>query len=221
MSDHKRVGRAVGGMLLAQFVGIMIGYICLDALRSTDYMQTAAANAARIQTGLIVLIATCSLTVAISVVAWRAVREYSRPMGFGLIVLASLMFVVQVVDAVYVMSMVGLSQQQADGVNISAELASAARMTRRYVHYLELTSIDLWLAMLYATLLRFRLIPRLLAGFALLTVVVHFVFIPLAALLGYGINTTFGVAMAVGMVSVAGWLLFRGFGNHGQSRQRP
>jgi hypothetical protein len=54
------------------------------------------------------------------------------------------------------------------------------------------------------------LIPRVVAGLSLLTVVIHLLAIPLPGILGYGINTTFGVPLAFGMLLTAGWLIVRG-----------
>lgn len=211
MTEAKSAGRRIGLMLLVQFVGLMIGYVSLGVLATSDYLATAAGNAARIRAGVLVLLAVGAVTIAISINGWRTFREYSRPMAAWLIVLAAIMFVVQVVDGVHIMTMLGLSQLHADGGSVANELAAATRLTRRYAHFFELMSIDFWLVMFYAILLRFALIPRLLAGFALLTVLSQFIFVPLTGFLGHGINTNFGIGLAFGMVSIIGWLLLRGF----------
>jgi hypothetical protein len=45
----------------------------------------------------------------------------------------------------------------------------------------------------------------------MLTVLLHFVAIPLAAFLGYGITTNLGVPMAFGLLATAVWLMVKGF----------
>jgi hypothetical protein len=136
-------------------------------------------------------------------------------MAMWLIVLSVIMFVLQAIDNVQIMSMLSLSQQyvEAGGVpnGVYATLAAATRATRRFAHYPELFAIDFWLLMLGLILLRFSLIPRLIAGFALLTIVLHFVAVPLSGFLGYGISTSLGVPMALGLLANAVWLMVKGF----------
>jgi hypothetical protein len=183
-------------------------------LRSTDFLSTAAANAATIKTGVVLFLVNCALPIAIGITAWRVFRRYSQPMAMWLIVLGVIMLVMQAADTVQIMSMLALSQHYlesgstADGSQI---VAASMRTTRRFAHYLELFAIDLWLMMFYSILLRFGLVPRLLAGFALVTVLVQFFAVPVPGFLGYGINTNLGVPMAFGIVGVAGWLMVKGF----------
>ena len=216
MEDAKRVGRIVGVMLLLMIAGLMAGFISLDVLRFTDFLSVSAANATRVKAGVIILLLNCALPIAIGITAWRVFRRYSEPMAMWLIVLGVIMLVMQAADTVQIMSMLAMSQQfieggSADGYQIAA---ASLRTTRRFAHYLELFAIDLWLMMFYSILLRFGLVPRLLAGFGLVTVAIQFFAVPLAGFLGYGINTNLGVPMAFGIVGVAGWLVVRGFARH-------
>jgi len=48
-----------------------------------------------------------------------------------------------------------------------------------------------------------------------LTMVLHFVAVPLPGFLGYGINTTYGAPMAFGLLAIAVWLIAKGL------RDRP
>jgi hypothetical protein len=89
--------------------------------------------------------------------------------------------------------------------------AAAVGSTRRWAHFTELLVIDCWIFLLYSVLYRFRLVPRSLAAFGLMTVMLHFTGIPLPGFLGYSIVTLMGVPMALGHVTLAIWLLTRGF----------
>ena len=75
-------------------------------------------------------------------------------------------------------------------------IAASVRSTRRFAHYLELLAIDFWFGMFYSIVLRFKLVSRLVAGFSLLTLVLHFVAVPAPGFLGFGINTILGVPLA-------------------------
>jgi hypothetical protein len=111
MTDAKGTGRGIGVMLLLQLAGLMVGFVFLDALRSTEYLATAAGDAVRIRTGVIILLANCALTIGISITAWRVFRDYSQPMAMWLIIFAVFMFVMQAVDSVHIMSMLSSGMQ--------------------------------------------------------------------------------------------------------------
>ena len=215
MSDSKRVGRIVGAMLLLQLVGLMVGFILItEPLRTPDYLTTAALNAARIKAGVVVLLANCALAIATSVIAWRVFREYSSQMGIWLIVLSLLMFVMQAVDTVHIMSRLSLSERFVESGGVQSDIydafAASVRATRRHAHYLELLAIDFWFGMFYAIVLRFALVPRLVAGFSILTLVLHFFAVPAPGFLGFGINTMLGVPLAFGMLVMSVWLIWKG-----------
>jgi len=216
MSDSKHLGRVVGAMLLLQLVGLMVGFILItEPLRATDFLSTAAADAGRVKAGVVVLLANCGLAIATSVTAWRVFREYSSQMGIWLMILSLLMFVMQAVDTVHIMSMLSLSERFVESGGAQSDvynaLAASVRATRRFAHYLELLSIDFWFGMFYAIVLRFTLVPRLVAGFSILTLVLHFVAVPAPGFLGYGINTSLGVPLAFGMLAMSVWLIWKGF----------
>ena len=212
MTNAERTGRVLGVMLLFQFIGMMVGFILITAPLQTDYLATAAPNAVRIKAGLLVLLANCALTIGISITAWRLIRARSQPLALWLIVLSVIMFVMQAMDAVHSMSMVSLSQQFLNAGSPREAfdaLGQSVRATRRWSHFLELWAIDAWLATFYFVLTRYALVPRVVAGLSLLTVVIHFLAIPLPGILGYGINTAFGVPLAFGMLLTAGWLMVK------------
>jgi hypothetical protein len=110
--------------------------------------------------------------------------------------------------------MLSLSRQyaQAGGPDdLFQALAAMLGSTRRWAHFTELLVIDCWILLLYSVLYRFALVPRALAAFGLLTVILHFVGIPLPGFLGYSIVTLMGVPMAFSHIALALWLTTRGF----------
>jgi hypothetical protein len=125
-----------------------------------------------------------------------------------------IMFAMQAVDNAHILSMLSLSQQyaQAGGSDeLFQTLAVVVGSTRRWVHFTELLVIDCWIFLLYSVLYRFVLVPRALAAFGLLTVVLHFSGIPLPAFLGYSIVTLMGVPMGLSHLALGLWLMARGF----------
>jgi hypothetical protein len=65
--------------------------------------------------------------------------------------------------------------------------------------------------LLYSVLYRFALVPRMVAVFGLITVMLHFTGIPLRGFLGYTLVTPMGVPMAVSHITLATWLSIKGF----------
>lgn len=79
------------------------------------------------------------------------------------------------------------------------------------MHFTELLVIDCWIFLLYSILYRFAVVPRALAVFGLLTVMLHFTAIPLRGFLGYSLVTPLGVPMGLSHLALALWMIARGF----------
>lgn len=217
MRAAKSVGRLTGALLLAQLAGLIVPFVLLHPITkgSQDWLANASGSSFQIKTAVFLLFANCALTIGIAIAVCPVLRRYSEAMALWLVALGVIMFTLQAVDNAHVLSMVSLSQQyvQAGSPNdVFQTLAAAAGSTRKWMHYSELLAIDAWIFMLYSALFRFALVPRALAAFGLITVVLHFTGIPLPGLLGYSIQTMMGVPMALSHISLGIWLLTRGFG---------
>lgn len=215
MTSPKPSGRTIGVMLLLQLIGFILPFALLHPLMSADYYTTAADYSFQIKAAVLLFFANGALTIGIAIMAWPIFRRCSEPMAMWLVVLSVIVFVLQALDNTHIMTMLSISQQYAEAgaadENFIA-LATMVRMTRRWAHYPELFAIDFWIMMFQIILLRFALVPRALAAFSLSTMVVHFCAIPIPGFLGYGINTTFGAPMAIGLLAISVWLMVKGFG---------
>jgi hypothetical protein len=124
-------------------------------------------------------------------------------------------FARQAVDNIHILSVLSLSQQYTKGVTSNAELfgalATAARSTRVWAHYTQLLVIDAWFVLFYGMLFRFSLVPRALAGFGLVMVVVHAVAIPLPMFVGYDRVMVLAYSLTLSYLAVGGWLAVKGF----------
>jgi hypothetical protein len=216
MKSAKSVGRIIGGLLLVQLAGLIVPFVMLHPITkgSRDWLVHAAASSFQIKVAVFLLFANTALTIGIAIAAWPVFRRYSERLALWLVALAVIMFALQAVDNAHVLSMVSLSQQfaQAGGRDdIFQTLAAAAGSTRRWVHYSELLAIDAWIFMFYSGLFRCLLVPRALAGFALLTVVLHITGITLPLWVEYPSVTLLGASMALGHTALAVWLMAKGF----------
>lgn len=222
MKSAKSIGRIIGILLLVQLAGLIVPFVLLHPITggSREWLVNAAGSSSQIKVAVFLLFANCALTVGISIAGWPVFRRHSERMAILLGAISVIMFTLQAVDNAHVLSMVSLSQQylQAGGPDdIFQTLAAAAGSTRRWVHYSELLAIDAWIFMLYGVLFRFRLVPRALAVFGLLTVLLHFTGITLPLWLGYSSVTLMGASMALSHLALALWLMAKGF----KERHRP
>src|SRR5215203_3702021 len=111
MTTSKRTGKIIGVMLLLQLVGFILPFALLHPLTRADYYATAADYSFQIKAAVLFFFANGTLTIAIAIKAWPIFRRYSDPMAIWLIVLSVIMFVLQAVDNVHIMSMLSLSRQ--------------------------------------------------------------------------------------------------------------
>lgn len=215
-------GRTVGMLLFLQLVGWILPFVLLLPLTTgpRGYLASGANVSSQVTVAAFLLFANCVLTIGISITVFRVLRQYSESAALWLVALSVMMFSAQAVDNIYVLSMVSLSQQYA---HLSGQeemvlaLAQVVGATRRWAHLSALALIDCWIVFFYGALYRFAVVPRAVAVFGLATVVLHFVGIPLRGFLGYGPLAPMGMPMAVSHVTLAVWLLARGFADRPQS----
>lgn len=222
MNPAKSVGRVIGALLVVQLAGLIVPFVMLDPLmRGTQYyLANAAGSPLQIKLAVFLLLANCALTVGISLATWPVFRQHSGAGALLLVAAGVVVFALQAVDNAHLMSMLSLSQQytQAGGPDEPFQtFAAVVGTTRRWTHYHVLLTIDSWIFAFYVLLFRFRLVPRALAGFGLLTVLLHFAAIPLPMFLGYRGVTPLGVPMALSHIALAVWLIARGL----ESPARP
>ena len=185
MRSAKSPGRLIGILLVVQLAGLIVPFVLLHPLTTApaEWLANAAASSFQIKVAVFLLFANCALTIGISIAAFRVFREYSYPMALVLMVASVIVFTLQAVDNAHMMSMLSLSQRYVREVgqdDLYQMLAAAVGSTRRFVHFTELFAIDAWIFLLYVILYRYRLVPRLLAAFGLITVVLHFTGYPAA-----------------------------------------
>jgi hypothetical protein len=215
MKSAKSVGRLIGIMLFVQLVGLSLPFILLMPATTSGFLENAAAIAFQVKVAVFLLFANAALTIGIAVAAFPLFREHSYSMGLWLLAFSVMWFSLQAVDNAHILSMLSLSQQFAGTSASKAELFQAvgavARSTRRWVHYTELLVIDIWFFLFYSLLFRFGLVPRALAGFGVLAVLLHTAGITLPMFLGYSSVMPLGFSLALSHLAMGTWLLAKGF----------
>lgn len=213
MTITRGSGRAVGAMLFVQLMGLSLPFVLIMPIASANFLESAAHASGAVRLSVFLLFANAILTVFISLKIFQLLRKRGFYATAWLAILAVTWLLLQLVDNAHILAMLTLSQrftESAPNPSVAA-LADMFRGTRRFIHYSELLIIDLWIGLFYGTLFHFRLIPRPLAFFGLAAVVAHAASITLPVLVGYPSVQQLGISLAFSHISIAGWLLARGF----------
>ncbi len=216
MNSAQRTGRIIGMLLFLHLAGLIVPFVLLQPLTlgTPSYLANAFGASAQIKLAVVLLLANGLLTIGLTIAACRIVRPYSEAMALSLLAASGIMFLLQAVDNVHVLSMLSLSQRfvEAGRPDVLYEtVAAAVGSTRRWAHVMELFAIDCWVFMLYIALLRCTLVPRTVAAIGLSTAVLHFAGVPLRMFLGEPPVTLMAMSMALGHLTLATFLVVRGF----------
>lgn len=225
MRSPRAAGRVIGVLLLVQLAGLIVPFVLLLPMTAgpAEVLANAAGVAGQIKLAVSLLYANCALTIGISIAAFPIFRQYSHSLALLLVAVSVIMFSLQAVDNTHVLSMLSLSQQYAQAGGQDAlfqALSATVGATRRWAHYAELLVIDAWMFTLYGSLYRFALVPRALAAFGLITVLLHFTGITVPLFVGIGSVTLMGASMALSQLALVVWLVARGLGERQPTSDR-
>lgn len=215
MTTATKSGPLIGWLLLIQLAGLIVPFVLLHPLAggTANALAGGAAAATQIKVAVALLFGNCALTIALSVVAFRALRPHGEGAALWLLVAGGIMFVLQAVDSVHILSLLSLSERyrEAGGADGSfLALAAAVGSTRRWAHVMELVAIDGWVVIFYALMSRVPAVPRPLVVFGFVTVGLHFVGVPLSMFLDRSPNMPMAASMSLSHVALAAWLVTRG-----------
>jgi hypothetical protein len=202
-------------MLFVQLVVLALGFILLLPITTPDFLENAAGASSQIRAAVLTLFACGALTIGIAIVGFPVFREHSHRMALWFLAFSVIWFTMQAVDNIHILSVLSLSQQYAQGGAASAELlgalATSARSARVWAHYTELLVIDSWFFVFYGLLFRFALVPRALAGFGLIMIMVHAAAITLPMFVGYSRVMVLAYSLTLSYLAVGTWLVVKGF----------
>jgi hypothetical protein len=221
MKSAKSTSRIIGMMLFVQLVGLILPFILVLPITTSGFLENAAGSASQIKVAVFLLFANGALTIGIAIMGFPVFREYSYRMALWFLAFSVIWFSMQSVDNAHILSMLSLSQKYAQEGASNAELYGVlgvmARSTRRWTHCTELLVIDTWFFVFYGLLFRFSLVPRTLAGFGLIMVIVHTTAITLSMFIGYSSVPLLGVSLGLSHLALGTWLTAKGF----EERHRP
>ena len=212
----------MGALMLTQIVGGVASNFVLTAplFEPPGFLETAAPNSTQIAISVLLAIALAGITVAIAAITFPVIWKRSQPLAVLLAAFAAAGMAVGVLEQINVMSMVSLSQAYVK-VSIAERenfqlLRGIVAASRNWSHYVNLVLAGCTLLVMYSTLLRHCLIPRLLAAIGVSAAALQ-IFAVATPLFGGGVNFALLAPLGLTQLVVAIWLLKNGFHNSPQS----
>lgn len=215
MRSAKGVGRAMGILMLVQGVlGATVNFGLLGASITgpPGFLTNAAAHSTRVSLAAILMIVAGALSIANSTIAWPVFRRHSERMALWFFGLSIAGFALAVVESATVMSMLSLSQEYLRSGGTAGTFDGAAmiaRYAKYWAHYTHLLVGSGSLIVLYTTLFRFSLVPRLLAGLGIAAVLLQMTGL-LMPFFGSRINFLLLAPMGICHLILAVWLIVKG-----------
>ena len=219
MNATLNTGRLIALLLLAQMAGgFVVNFVLLSAATATPpgFLVAAVAHATELRVAAVLGLVTGAMTLAIAITGWPLFRAHSRALAQWLFALGIVNLVLEFVEQATVLSLLSLSQAAADASDATTfqTLATVVGAARRWAHYTKLIAAGSSMFVLYALLLRFALVPRLLAAFGVAAFALQIVTVTLPL---FGAPIFFQLLAPAGLAHLALvlWLLVKGF------RERP
>jgi len=218
MALDKNTARAVGVLLLIQMASsYLVNFVLLDPVTSAPggLLANAAASPLRVGASALAGIAMGLISVAIAITVWPVLNRHSSRLALWMVALALTGFALQALQQVGILSVLSLSEAlntaQDSSNDVYKTVALLARSVRNWAHFTELiVGGGGMYFVFFAALFRFRLVPRALAAFGLIAVVLQVVGVSPPF---FGRDVVFPLLAPLGLalLLLAAWLIVRGF----------
>jgi len=215
MDNQRRTGRTIAVLLLLQMAGgPVVNFVLLrQPLAMPGFLENAAAHSFEIGVAVLIALAMSAFSVGIAITAWPVLRRHSPAMALWLLAIAIAGLSAAVVENVNVLSMLSLSQAYANAGATDAHgfemLAAAAASSRKWAHYLALMTAGGFAFVLFGTLFRFALVPRVLAGFGIVAALLEIIAVAMP-LFGYRIVFALLAPLGLAYLALMLWLIVKG-----------
>jgi hypothetical protein len=216
IAPETRTGRVLGVLLLAHLAGALIlPYVLLGTAMTSPgaVLENAAAHASNLRTAVVLFIFGAALVITIAIAAWPVFRRHDERLALAFLALAVANLPLQLVESGTVLTTLSLSNQLAANADNAAMLqaaGAAVALARRWAHFTQLATVVSWLFILYVTLWRTALVPRVLAALGMVTTLLQIAGVPARAILGWGIITELAMPLAPVHIALALWLIVKG-----------
>jgi hypothetical protein len=211
----RRAGVVVGTLLITQMAGSALVNFGLEAplFGEPGFLVNAAAHAPQIGLSALVGIALSAVFTCIAITLFPIVRAYSQTMALWLLLVGAVIMAIAVVEQASVMSMVTLSDAYAKAPPGTRDQFTIVRIAvaaaRNWPHFLARVLDGVAGLLLFATLVRFALVPRVLAAPGLLAATMQIAGVAMP-LFGRDVMFPLLAPMGLAQLALALWLIVKG-----------
>lgn len=217
MTEDRNIGRLIGLALIAQGVlGGMVNFVLFAPVikAPSGFMVNAATHSLQLGVSVLLGFVAAAISVGIAIAALPIFRQYSHALAHWLLALGIVSLALAAVEQSAVLSMLSLSKAYTQAKGADEALFQALRgvvaASRNWQHYTHLFVGGGMYLVLYSLLYRFALIPRVLAAFGLVAVILQMTAVAMP-FFGFGIVMLMIVPMGLAHLLLALWLTVRGF----------
>jgi hypothetical protein len=216
MTTAMSAGRVAGVLLIVQMTaGYVTNFVLLEpATAPPGFLVNAAPHALQVGAAALLGIVAGAISLAVAITVLPILRGLSERMAFLFLALSTTALALSVVENAKVMSLLSLSQAYAasNGADAAsfAGLRGVVAAARNWAHFSQLIVGGSTFVALFAALYRFALIPRVLAGFAVLGAALQMTTVARPFLGGQVIFPLLAPAGIAFLLSAV-WLIAKGF----------
>ena len=217
MDSARSAGRVIGILLLVQAViGSTVNFVLLapEFTGASTFLTNAAPNATRLSIAALLLLVAGVVSITITTTAFPIFRRGSERLAMAYFGMGVAGIALAAVEGAAIMSMLTLSKQHVEAPATDARLfevlGGVVRYGRYWAHYTNLLIGSFTVFLFYVALFRFSLVPRLLAGIGLITVLVQMTGLTMP-FFGDRVNFYLLTPMGIVFLILAVWLIVRGF----------
>ncbi|MCC3155243.1 DUF4386 domain-containing protein [Hymenobacter sp. BT770] len=211
------LGRKIGILLLLQLVAALtLPFILMKPLTvgTPAFLTAVAAHSVKIRGAVLLSFVGSALTVYLGVTTFPLFRRYSQSAALIFMVICAVSCALDMVQAGTVMSMLAISTKfvaaGATDSGLYQVVGAAVASARRSAHATQLLAISAWMFIFYSSLLRFHLVPRVLAVIGVIGVSLQFTGVTLMMFLGYPAIGPMAMPLLPIQIVVAIWLIAKG-----------
>lgn len=217
MDDAKKVGRIVGALLLAKLLlGPIENFTLMDPVvaKPDGFLVNAAAHPLNLPLAVLIGFVLCLITLATMAVSYPLFKRHAPQLALWFVALSIVGITTSLVENITMMSMQSLSLAYTAAVGATPELYQSLKgvvgSARNWAHYTNLLVGGFTLFVMFLLFYRVRLVPRLLAGFGLVTTVLQMYSLGRPF---FGAPVMFELLMPMGLTFLltSTWLLWKGF----------
>ncbi len=215
MTTASNTGRIAGALIIAQGIGgFVTNFVLLQpAIDPPGFLVNAAPHALRVGAAALLGILVGALALGIAITLLPVLRKFSERIALLFVALGGVALSLAAVESGTAMSLLSLSKAYAASGADPASfegLRGIVGASRNWAHFTHLLIDGLALLTFYAALYRFALVPRAIAAFGLLAVVLQITTISRPF---FGAQVLFYLLAPLGIanLAVALWLMIKGF----------